>query len=68
MLAPLTLDRSPFCDEVPRVDAKGTRWVRPEVVVEIASLGMTPGMRLRQPSYLGVRADLTPADLEVHDG
>jgi len=67
-LAPLTTDRSPFCDEVPRVDALGTTWVRPEVVVEIASLGMTPGMRLRQPSYLGVRHDLTPDDLAVADG
>ena len=66
-LAPLTSDRSPFCDEVPRVDAKGTMWVRPEVVVEIASLGLTPGMRLRQPSYLGVRDDLRPSDLEVRD-
>jgi bifunctional non-homologous end joining protein LigD len=67
-LAPLRADASPFCDEVPRVDARGTTWVRPEVVVEIASLGLTPGMRLRQPSYLGVRADLRPDDLEVRDG
>ena len=66
-LAPLTSDRSPFCDEVPRVDAKGTTWVRPEVVVEIASLGMTPGKRLRQPSYLGVREDLGPEDLAGAD-
>jgi bifunctional non-homologous end joining protein LigD len=63
VLAPLASDASPFCDEVPRVDAKGTTWVRPEVVVEIASLGLTPGQRLRQPSYLGLRADLAPADL-----
>jgi bifunctional non-homologous end joining protein LigD len=68
VLAPLTTERSPFCDEVPRVDAKGTTWVRPEVVVEVASLGMTPGLRLRQPSYLGVRADLTPDDVQVGDG
>jgi bifunctional non-homologous end joining protein LigD len=68
VLAPLRSDRSPFCDEVPRVDALGTTWVRPEVVVEIASLGLTPGMRLRQPSYLGVRADLTPDDLAAVDG
>ena len=67
VLAPLATGTSPFCDEVPRVDAKGTTWVRPEVVVEIASLGLTPGMRLRQPSYLGTRADLTPEDLEVRD-
>jgi bifunctional non-homologous end joining protein LigD len=68
VLAPLATGTSPFCDEVPRVDAKGTTWVRPEVVVEIASLGLTPGMRLRQPSYLGTRPDLTPEDLEVRDG
>ena len=68
VLAPLTTDASPFCDEVPPVDAKGTTWVRPDVVVEIASLGLTPGKRLRQPSYLGTRADLTPADLGVTDG
>jgi hypothetical protein len=29
---------------------------------------MTPGLRLRQPSYLGVRADLTPDDVQVGDG
>jgi bifunctional non-homologous end joining protein LigD len=42
--------------------------VRPEVVVEIAALGMTPALRLRQPAYLGVRRDLAPADLEGLDG
>ena len=68
VLAPLTTDRSPFCDEVPRIDAKGTTWVRPQVVVEIASLGLTPGLRLRQPSYLGVRGDLGPESLPDPEG
>jgi len=68
VLEPLTTDRSPFCDEVPRVDAKGTTWVDPEVVVEIAALGVTPGGRLRQPSYLGVREDLAPSDVAVRGG
>ena len=63
MLEPLHSDTSPFCDEVPRVDAAGTVWVRPDVVVEVAALGVTPGGRLRQPSYQGVRFDLAPADL-----
>jgi bifunctional non-homologous end joining protein LigD len=63
LLAPLQTDTSPFCDEVPRLDAKGTTWLRPEVVVDIQSLGVTPGGRLRQPSYQGVRTDLSPADL-----
>jgi hypothetical protein len=29
---------------------------------------MTPAKRLRQPSYRGVRSDLSPADLEVVGG
>jgi bifunctional non-homologous end joining protein LigD len=68
LLRPLTQAASPFSDEVPRVDAKGTVWVRPEVVVEVAALGVTDGGRLRQPTYLGVRADLDPADLTDADG
>ncbi len=63
LLAGRETDRSPFCDEVPRADALGTTWLRPELVVEVASLGLTPGGRLRQPSYQGVRTDLSPEDL-----
>ncbi|QNN53591.1 non-homologous end-joining DNA ligase [Nocardioides mesophilus] len=63
LLRPLETDGSPFVDEVPRVDAQGTTWLRPEVVVEIAALNVTSGGRLRQPAYLGVREDLDPADL-----
>ena len=63
LLTSLHSDRSPFCDEVPRVDAAGTTWVRPELVVEIACLGVTRGGRLRQPSYQGIRSDLSAADL-----
>jgi bifunctional non-homologous end joining protein LigD len=63
ILQPLRADASPFCDDVPRTDSVGTVWVRPEVVVELASLGLTGGGRLRQPSYQGVREDLSPADL-----
>jgi len=50
------------------VDAAGTVWVRPELVVDIAALGLTPAKRLRQPSYRGVRPDLTPDDLAPEDG
>ena len=49
---------------MPKVDAAGTVWVRPELVVDIAALGLTPAKRLRQPSYRGVRTDLTPEDLD----
>ncbi|CAA9392819.1 MAG: DNA_ligase_IV_Ku-like [uncultured Nocardioidaceae bacterium] len=63
LLDPLTCDEHPFTEKVPREDALGTVWVEPSVVVEVASLGMTPQARLRQPSYVGVRADVCPEDL-----
>jgi bifunctional non-homologous end joining protein LigD len=64
LLDPLTTGGSPFDTEVPREDALGTTWVRPEVVVEVESLGLTPREgRLRQPAYTGIRRDLTAADL-----
>ena len=66
-LQPLVTHASPFADEVPKVDAAGTVWVRPELVVDIASLGLTPARRLRQPSYRGVRTDLGPEDLASGD-
>lgn len=68
-LRPLESDASPFADEVPRVDASGATWVRPALVVEVRTLMLTADHRLRQPTYLGVRHDLTPAELqEVEDG
>jgi bifunctional non-homologous end joining protein LigD len=58
---------SPFVDEVPRVDALGTHWVEPLVVVDVETHGRPPRPgqegRLRQPSYQGVRTDLSPDDL-----
>ena len=68
VLAGLTSDVPPFADAVPRVDAQGTVWVRPEVVVDVEALGVTPGGRLRQPAYRGIRPDLTAADLTETDG
>lgn len=63
LLEPFARDGSPFADEVPRVDALGTHWVEPVVVVDVEALGLSSQQRLRQPSYQGVRADLTPEDL-----
>ncbi len=62
LLAPLTTTANPFADEVPRVDAHGTTWLEPVVVVDIDTHGLGYA-RLRQPSYQGVRSDLTPDDL-----
>ncbi|WP_277497516.1 non-homologous end-joining DNA ligase [Nocardioides sp. ChNu-99] len=68
LLAPLERGTSPFADEVPRVDATGTHWVEPVVVVDVEALGLggapdESGARLRQPSYRGVRSDLEAEDL-----
>jgi bifunctional non-homologous end joining protein LigD len=54
----------PFTTDIPRPEAAGSTWLEPRVVVDVASLGITPGVgRLRQPSYQGLRTDLTPEDL-----
>ena len=63
VLAGLTRTSSPFADEVPRPDSVGTTWVEPVLVVDIESLGPSAQGRLRQPSYAGTRADLSPEDL-----
>ncbi len=67
VLRPLESAEPPFADEVPRVDAAGTTWLRAEVVVDVVSLGRTGTGRLRQPSYARLRVDLTPADLVAEE-
>ncbi len=54
---------SPFADEVPRVDALGTRWLEPRLVVDVDAHQTARSQRLRQPSYVGLRPDLAPEDL-----
>lgn len=63
VLAPLGADACPFADEVPAVDAAGAHWVEPVLVVDAESLGLSSQGRLRQPAFIGIRDDLTPADL-----
>ncbi|NUU17734.1 DNA ligase [Cellulomonas humilata] len=52
---------SPFDDEVPPIDARGTRWCEPTVVVDTLYLARNPTGRLRQPVVRAVRTD-TDAD------
>ncbi|MFK5647650.1 DNA ligase [Ornithinimicrobium sp. LYQ121] len=64
LLAAVPVAPYPFTTQIPRPEAAGSTWLEPQVVVDVASLGITPGVgRLRQPSYQGVRTDLTPDDL-----
>ncbi|MEZ0579173.1 ATP-dependent DNA ligase [Nocardioides sp. MH1] len=62
LVAGLARTTSPFADEVPRVDAAGTSWLEPVLVVDVDTHG-AGYERLRQPSYQGVRSDLTPEEL-----
>jgi bifunctional non-homologous end joining protein LigD len=66
----LGVDSSPFAEAIPAVDALGTFWVRPELVVDVHALGRSAQGRLRQPSYRGLRPDLSPDDLlnDLHEG
>ncbi len=67
-LRPLETSRCPFDPPPPAIDAVGATWTRPETVVDVRSLGLAGHGRLRQPSYLGLRPDLTPADLDEPAG
>ncbi len=62
LVAGLARATSPFADEVPAVDARGTHWLEPVLVVDVDTHG-TGHARLRQPSYRGLREDLSPDDL-----
>lgn len=66
-LASVAAIEPPFVDEVPRVDAAGATWVQPVLVCEVQSLGVTPQGRLRQPSYRGLRVDLSVTDLAAEN-
>ena len=52
---------SPFDEEIPPEDARGTHWVDPVVVVDTLYLARNPTGRLRQPVVRGIRTD-TDAD------
>lgn len=56
---------SPFDDEVPAPDARGTHWCAPTVVVQVRYLTRSPQGRLRQPVVGGTRDDTTPDTWET---
>jgi bifunctional non-homologous end joining protein LigD len=43
--------------KAPRAHVRGARWIRPELVAEIAYTEVTPDNLLRHPSFLGLRGD-----------
>lgn len=63
LLAPLATDACPFDPPPPGPLARKARWVRPEVVVEVAFGEWTADGILRHPSHLGRRDDKDPAEV-----
>ena len=70
VLKPIASAGSPFAaGAVPREDARGAHWVKPELVVEVRYGNRTPDGRLRFPRFLRLRPDKSPADcVEDDDG
>lgn len=63
VLEPLHTDESPFAAELPRQDAKGVTFVRPELVGEVRYSERTSDGRLRQASWRGLRDDKVPEEV-----
>ncbi|MBV9748595.1 MAG: DNA ligase D [Acetobacteraceae bacterium] len=49
--------------KAPRAMVRGARWVRPELVAEVAYTEVTPDNVLRHPSFLGLRGDKPAAEV-----
>ncbi|MBA3252470.1 MAG: hypothetical protein H0T66_19705 [Geodermatophilaceae bacterium] len=62
-LAALATTESPFAD-VPRELLRDARWVRPELVGEVAYGEWTGDRRLRHPTWRGLRPDIGPGEVD----
>ncbi|MGA3486854.1 non-homologous end-joining DNA ligase [Micromonosporaceae bacterium DT55] len=62
-LEPRRTPESPFAEGLPREDARGAIWVRPQVVVEVKYSQRTPDGRLRFPRLLRLRPDKPPEEV-----
>lgn len=61
-LEPREIPESPFAD-IPREDSANARWVKPELVAEVAFGNWTGPGRLRHPVWRGWRPDKSPSDV-----
>jgi bifunctional non-homologous end joining protein LigD len=63
----LATDESPFVGPVDPRHARGARWVRPELVGEVAYGQWTADGRMRHPVWRGLRPDKVPGDVVRED-
>ncbi|GII93060.1 hypothetical protein Ssi02_32910 [Sinosporangium siamense] len=65
LLTPLEIPDSPFAERPPWDIAKNAKWVRPEVVGEVAYTMWTRDVRLRNPAWRGLRPDKAPGEVRL---
>jgi bifunctional non-homologous end joining protein LigD len=63
LLAEREVSEPPFDPAPPRPVARAAHWARPDLVAEVTFAEWTSDGTLRQPSYIGLRADKDPADV-----
>jgi len=66
-LRPLHREEVPFQTPVPARHARGARWVKPQLVGEVAFTEWTGDGVMRHPSWRGLRPDKEPGDATVED-
>ena len=64
-LSALASDAHPFAKDPGRAAGGGVHWVRPQVVVEVAYLGITSDGLLRHPTFVGLREDKRAKDVRL---
>jgi bifunctional non-homologous end joining protein LigD len=64
-LKPLATKGNPFINTLPSADANAAHFVRPELVGEVEFGEWTTAGRLRHPTWRGLRADKSPAEVVV---
>lgn len=59
---------SPYFSNPPTgADARGVRWVRPEIVIEVEYAERTMDGVLRHPSFQGIREDKPPLEVKMEE-
>ena len=58
-------DDPPIPTTLPPRERRRVTWVEPELVAEVAFHGFTDDGTLRQPAFMGLREDKSPADVRI---